>query len=158
MVSPSGVQVRRRDKQRHHHAELEHELTGHPFRYAKVLGLYHADVSYVGHLPGGGRDMVPHRVEFLWVRWYQYLGRQNVHSLDRVDLPSMAAPTSFGFLDPSEVLRAAHIVPHFALGKWRNDGVATSALANDTSPYKAYYINRCVVLFVVLAVLVLDNA
>jgi hypothetical protein len=121
-----------------------HQSEGHPFRYGKVLGLYHADVSYIGRLPAGGKDMTPHRVEFLWIRWYRFLGRLNGRSLDRVDFPPMAAPASFGFLDPSDVVRAVHIVPHFALGKLRDDGVAISALANDSNPYKAYYINRYV--------------
>src|SRR5215475_6127340 len=40
----------------------------HWFRYARVLGIYHANIVYAGH---GRLDYQPHRVEFLWVRWYQ---------------------------------------------------------------------------------------
>ncbi|KAH6911227.1 hypothetical protein BKA70DRAFT_1220261 [Coprinopsis sp. MPI-PUGE-AT-0042] len=54
----------------------------------------------------------------------------------------MASPASFGFLDPRDALQAVQIIPHFALGKLRESSIAISALANDSDPYKAYYVNR----------------
>ena len=42
----------------------------HPFRYARVLGVYHANLVYVGP---GMVDYQPIRVEFLWVRWYKHM-------------------------------------------------------------------------------------
>jgi hypothetical protein len=40
----------------------------HPFWYACVLGIYHVNVIYISK---GNVDYLPHRLEFLWVRWYE---------------------------------------------------------------------------------------
>jgi hypothetical protein len=39
-------------------------LHGHPFWYARVLGIYHTNVIYTGE---GNADFLPRRLEFLWV-------------------------------------------------------------------------------------------
>src|ERR1700722_3457156 len=41
----------------------------HPFMYARVLGIYHANVIYTGE---GMVDYQARRVEFLWIRWFEY--------------------------------------------------------------------------------------
>ena len=40
----------------------------HPFWYARILGVFHANVVYTG---AGMRDYAPRRLEFLWVRWFE---------------------------------------------------------------------------------------
>ena len=38
----------------------------HPYWYARILGIYHADVCYIGSNPAVPRG--PQRMEFLFVR------------------------------------------------------------------------------------------
>jgi hypothetical protein len=49
---------------------------------------------------------------------------------------------TFGFLDPSDVLRSCHIIPAFAKGKLHADGKGLSALAHDSPDWTMYYVNR----------------
>jgi hypothetical protein len=118
--------------------------TAHPFRYAKVLGIFHADVCYLGPLKDGRRDLCPRRVDFLWVRWYKVLPRDENHplALDRVAFHPINSEEAFGFVDPTEVIRAVHLIPQFAEGMLRTDGSLSSAWANDEHPWKYFYINR----------------
>ena len=37
---------------------------GHPFKYARVLGVYHVNAVYIGP---GSTDYQPCQIEFLWV-------------------------------------------------------------------------------------------
>ena len=46
----------------------------HRFLYARVLGIYHANVIYTGPQ---STDYRPLRMEFLWVRWYTWIQLQN---------------------------------------------------------------------------------
>jgi hypothetical protein len=86
--------------------------TDHPFLYARVVGIYHVNVIFA---PGSGViDYTPHRLHFLWVRWFQYHDAKSKSwadcHLDRVSFPPMAHPDSFGFLDPGDVLQGCHII------------------------------------------------
>ncbi|KJA18172.1 hypothetical protein HYPSUDRAFT_205550 [Hypholoma sublateritium FD-334 SS-4] len=54
----------------------------------------------------------------------------------------MARQDSFGFVDPSLVLRACHILPVFASGKRYADGIGLSTIAGDSNDWKSYYVNR----------------
>lgn len=125
---------------------------GHPFWYARVLGIFHANVIYIGQ---GNNDYSPRRLEFLWVRWYEVEHHaKHTHELDRVHFPSVAHSDSFGFLDPADVLRSCHVIPLAKMGlKYPVSGVGISALSQDDKDWNAYVINRyephliCVVLF-----------
>jgi hypothetical protein len=119
----------------------------HPFCYARVLGIFHANVIYLGEQ---NLDYRPRRLEFLWVRWYNI--EQGVRTgwkalkLDRVHFPLMTGNIgAFGFLDPVDVLRGCHIIPAFSRGLVHSDGKLFSNLAQDQNDWSAYYINRCVV-------------
>jgi hypothetical protein len=115
----------------------------HPFRYAQVLGIYHANVVYVGP---GMLDYQPRRIEFLWVRWYQNVGLErtgwNGRKLDRIQFPPVSSDDAFGFIDPSDVLRTCHVIPAFARGKRYWDGKGLSCCAQDSSEWAEYYVNR----------------
>lgn len=121
---------------------LSREPTDHPFCYARVLGVYHANVIYIGP---GLKDYQPRRMEFLWVRWFEVM---NCHSsldhtaLDAVRFPPMAEADAFGFVDPADILRCCHIIPAFAYGRLHPDGVAMSYHARDAADWKRYYVNR----------------
>jgi hypothetical protein len=120
-------------------------LDSHPFLYARVLGVYHANIIYVGE---GMLDYKPRRLEFLWVRWYDIIQPQAPTSswdkfkLDSLCFPPMKDHESFGFIDPKHVLRGCHIIPNFAKGKRHLDGKGISLLAKDGNDYKEYYVGR----------------
>jgi hypothetical protein len=115
----------------------------HPYLYARVLGIYHVNATYIGP---GMIDYRTHRIDFLWVRWYQYVDRcSSQHaSLDRVCFPPMAEPEAFGFVDPDDILRCCHIIPRFTQGLQHLDGKGISHCAQDKMDWQCYYINRCV--------------
>ncbi|KIY47950.1 hypothetical protein FISHEDRAFT_44296 [Fistulina hepatica ATCC 64428] len=82
---------------------------GHPFWYAQVLGIFHADV-YSSH-PNAKRDQFG-RMDFLWVRWFSnepdWLSnprsrKPRLHKIGFQVAPS-DDPYVFGFLDPAEVI------------------------------------------------------
>jgi len=118
---------------------------GHPLRYGRVLGIYHANVIYAGT---GMVDYQPRRLEFLWVRWYHRIETLNTgwgaRKLDRVRFPPVTSDGAFGFVDPSDVLRCCHIIPAFSHGKVHVDGRGLSRCARDSSDWVAYYVNRWV--------------
>lgn len=131
---------------------LSPESGGHPFWYARVLGVYHANVVYVGP---GMLDYRSHRMEFLWVRHFEVVHDAPIgwSALDRVrflpmvrrDQISQGKPQAFGFIDPSHVLRACHIVPASASGRLHPDGIAMSKHAQDGKDYIGYDVNRFLV-------------
>jgi hypothetical protein len=115
----------------------------HPFKYARVLGIYHVNVVYVGP---GMLNYEPHKLEFLWVRWYRTIETTRAgwggRKLDRLQFAPWGADDAFGFLDPSDVLRSCHIIPAFATGKRHADRKSLSFLAHDSTDWTAYYVNR----------------
>jgi hypothetical protein len=115
----------------------------HHFLYARVLGVYHANVIYTGP---GMRDYKGRRLDFLWVRWYEVVNPASSgwHSsrLDSLHFLPMNADDAFGFVDPKDVLRGCHIMPNFAKGKRHTDGVGVSRSAKDSKDYSRYYVGR----------------
>lgn len=116
----------------------------HPFRYARVLGIYHVNVQYAG---SGMIDFTPRRMEFLWVRWFQqYSGpTSSPTALERLSFPPMARKEAFGFIDPNDVLRSCHVIPAFSQGpRYGKEDPGLSRSAQDSGDWKAYYFNQCV--------------
>jgi len=81
--------------------EDEEGAKWHPYWYAKVLGIFHVNVRHSGF-------METERMEFLWVHWF---GRDTDHKggfktcrLHRIGLMDSEDPTSYEFLNPSDVL------------------------------------------------------
>ena len=125
--------------------DCDKEIRYHPYLYARTLGIYHANVVYVGP---GMVDYQPRRLDFLWVRWYQrcelteisdILGWKSYH-LDQLSFPPMASEDAFGFVDPSDVLRSCHVIPQFAKGRKYSDGRPLSKSARDGEDWTEYYI------------------
>jgi hypothetical protein len=91
----------------------------HPYWYARVLGVFHMEVW----LNTGSRPIKRH-LELLWVRWLAVL-RNYKSGLNQARLPKIAFveesdPDAFGFLDPGQVIRGAHLIPAFASGRGVN--------------------------------------
>lgn len=119
--------------------------SGHPFRYARVLGIYHADVIHI--LPGHEASL--HTVQFLWVQWYTYdtsykagFKYRRLHRLAPMPLDN---PLSCGFLDPDDIVRGVHLIPVFAHGTAMDFGELGAHTSNQSSsellPWKLYYVN-----------------
>lgn len=113
------------------------------FRYGRVLGTYHVKAIYTGP---GMPNHNSHRMEFLWVRWYDEVGRAGTGwdhmKLDRLHFAPLGDDDAFGIVDPSDVLRGCHVIPRFSLGIRYSDSIGRSALAKDSLDWKEYYVNR----------------
>lgn len=109
------------------------------FLYARVLGIYHANMVYTGP---GTIDFQPRRMEFLWVRWFQPNTPVGWDSrrLECIKFFPVEHEYAFGFLDPDVVLRSCHILPKHALGQ--PSGLGLSPIAKDKNDWYHYYINR----------------
>ena len=80
----------------------------HPVRYARVLGIYHVNVIYIG---SGMLDYNVRCFDFLWVRWYQQpiprsgdFNGCDTWRLDQLAFFPVFHPSAFGFVDPADVL------------------------------------------------------
>ncbi|KAF6742787.1 hypothetical protein DFP72DRAFT_829608 [Ephemerocybe angulata] len=117
--------------------------TEHPYVYAKVLGIFHANVLYVGTLSDGTRCLDSHRIDLLWVHWYNILQAgesRETFQLDRLTLEPLDSGSALDFLDPKDVIRGVHIVPRFSQGK--NPPVPKSRWVGKQDSWKAYHISR----------------
>jgi hypothetical protein len=122
------------------------ETTGHPFAYARILGICHAEVIH--NVPGASK--VPVNIQFLWVRWFRYdtcwksgFKHKRLHRLEF--LPA-SDPGTFGFLDPDEVIRGSHIIPAFAHKRTSELlGESIARNADESSDWRYYYVAMFVV-------------
>jgi len=87
---------------------------GHPYWYARVLEIFHASVLHVGPQ---SKSLQPQQMEFMLVRWFgrdmTKLGGWKSQRLHRIGFIS-ADSTPFGFMDPTRIVRAVHLIPAFA--------------------------------------------
>jgi hypothetical protein len=100
---------------------------GHPYLYGRIIGIFHV---YVRNTTRFSTDFQEQRMDVLWVRWYQY--DEDFHwgwerkRLPRVYFPPATDPDAFGFVDPRDVIRGAHLIPVF------DSGVTDSSLPEDS--------------------------
>ncbi|RDB15375.1 hypothetical protein Hypma_004647 [Hypsizygus marmoreus] len=90
------------------------EDSSHPFDYARIVGVFHADIVLAG--PDACRT--PTSLEFLFVRGSALIPPITLvsrGSLHRVEFLPVADKGAFGFLNPDEVIRGAHLSPPSAL-------------------------------------------
>jgi hypothetical protein len=91
------------------------EDSDHPYLYARVIGIFHAQVRDLKY----SRDWK--RKEFLLVRWYDVVdaasGGFKAKRLYRVCFMPGDDPWTFDFVNPKHVVRAAHLIPRFCLGR-----------------------------------------
>ncbi len=96
----------------------EIEPGAHPFWYASVVGVFHAEVQHSGVQSHNFRFR---HMEFLWVRWLgvvpcQSFGRKKA-KLPKIGFVPDSDEFSFGFLDPALVIRGCHLIPSFSDGR-----------------------------------------
>lgn len=126
----------------------EDEDHTHPYRYGRLIDIFTVPVHYKGskQMVGARRQ----RLRVLWVRWYE----RDIHSyedgfstlrLPRISFIDSTDPDAHGFIDPTLVLRAAHLIPAFhhqlASPQPLPDSHATRFLAHD---WNFYYANMYV--------------
>lgn len=118
------------------------------WQYGRVIGIHHVNVVYTGT---GMIDYQPQRLEFLQVRWFQqpikdrHEEKNNWESLqlDCLEFLPIDEQDAFGFLDPADVVRSAHIIPRFSQGD--TPYTETSQLKKKRD-WQLYYVNRSVLL------------
>lgn len=130
-----------------HHRDImvladEETASEDPYLYARVIAIFHVNVISTGP---SATDFRPRRIEFLWVRWYTSnlrarAGGWNNSAMDRIQFPPVASPESFGFLDPANVMRGAHIVPAFSTGTRHMDKRGMSKCGMDSEDWNSYYV------------------
>ncbi|KZV99192.1 hypothetical protein EXIGLDRAFT_712500 [Exidia glandulosa HHB12029] len=109
----------------------------HPFRYARVLRVFHALVTHPILAPR------PVRVELLWVRWFQNVkpfdAAWDRKELQTVQFVHATEDDAFGFVNPAQVLRACHVIPSFADGRTK-DLLGPSLFRPPEGDWAAFYV------------------
>lgn len=122
----------------------------HPYWYARTLGIYHANVRYVGP---GSKSPEPQKMDFLFVRWF---GRDpepqpgwKAKRLIRLGFVPGNSGSAFGFLDPGQVIRAVHLIPAFKWGRVTSKYLPRSLIARGSkdpdSDWQLYYVGMYVI-------------
>ena len=111
------------------------------FWYARVIAIFHVNVRLASE-----EDF--RRLDILWVRWYGE--DSNCHSgfsaqrLPRLGLIPHNTTAPFGFIDPNDVVRAAHLIPAFAYGHpnfYLPPSRAARAACENGEDWTYYYVN-----------------
>ncbi|KAG8699804.1 hypothetical protein FRC08_005094 [Ceratobasidium sp. 394] len=118
------------------------EVGANRFWYARVLGIYHANVSYNGS--------IAKRMDFLWVRWLARMtdvpGGWETCRLDQVGyFPDSTQYHAFEFVDPVDAIRAVHLIPRFAgnqTGEYLESVNSVAADTRSVGDWKHYYVGR----------------
>jgi hypothetical protein len=116
----------------------------HPFWYARVLGVFHAQVYHIGP---SAKNRSIQRLEFLWVRWFGMVPGcrygPSIARLPKVGFMHSADESAFGFLDPSLVIRGCHLIPAFVDGRTSELLSSPTSIARpigETDDWAAFYV------------------
>ncbi len=107
-----------------------------PYWYARVIGIFHGLVSS-SHPEV--KDRLPHHMDFLWVRWFgvepgRYRSGFCYAHLPKIGFVESTDDYAFTFLDPSQVIRGAHLIPAFMEGRTSALLPAPKSVARVLSP------------------------
>ena len=106
----------------------------YPWMYARVLGIYHANV-----IPPG--SVSAQRVECFHVCWLQtdftIASGTSAQRLEHIHFFPNDTGASFGFVHPSHAIRACHLIPAFRHGRTLN--YLPSSFARDPKGKWRYY-------------------
>jgi hypothetical protein len=121
------------------------EDSEHPFEYARILGIFHLD--FIHHSPSATSN-APVSMEVLWVRWYchdaTYHAGFKKRRLHRIQfIPETDPSAAFGFLNPDEVIRGAHLIPAFHYGPTEDllRGETIAREEGEVDDWKYFYVN-----------------
>lgn len=137
--------------------EDDDEPDKHPYWYARIVGIFHADVRYIGD---GSRSMEYERLDFVWVRWFGRdltapggFAAKRLHRIGFVSDDGNGTSGAFGFLDPRFIIRAVHLIPAFHHGRTPELLKGPSMVrryateqedGHDDEDWQFYYVNMCV--------------
>lgn len=114
----------------------------HPYCYARVLGIFHTQVQLNS---SRSRNRELHRIEFLWVRWYDIdeKARVGFEANRQFQLKFRTGSQAFGFVNPANILRAVHLIPNFHKSTTTHFLERSIARRNDENneDYYRYYVN-----------------
>jgi hypothetical protein len=125
-----------------------------PFWYARVLGIFHANV-WTDHpnLP----DQSVCQMDFLWVRWFgtepDWHSGSHQAKLPKIGFVDASDDFAFTFLDPAHVIRGCHLIPAFDAGRtslllpYQNSIAQQPQDANEIDDWVNFYVNMQVELF-----------
>lgn len=123
------------------HANVIVQGSQDKFWYARVLAIFHINVRLA-------TDEEFKRMDILWVRWYgedlSWKSGPSAMRLPRMGFIPHSEPAAFGFIDPREVVRGAHMIPAFAHGRtsfYLPPSPAARALCEDDEDWTYYYVN-----------------
>jgi hypothetical protein len=124
--------------------------------FARICGIFHVQATYHG---GDDFDPQPQILDFLFIRWY---GRSkdnlmtptkpnqpsgfSTRTLHAVGFVNEAVDNSpaFGFLDPRQIIRAAHLIPAFDYG-YSDNGIPGDTIVRSESDngqdWSYFYVN-----------------
>ncbi len=119
-----------------------------PYWYARVIGIYHANIWVENPAVPGGTET--RRMDFLWVRWFNY--ELNYRSglrkprLPRIGFVESTDDYAFSFIDPAKVIRGCHLIPAFDLGRSskllpQSCSVARCLNPEDVDDWLKFYVN-----------------
>ncbi|TEB33312.1 hypothetical protein FA13DRAFT_1589061, partial [Coprinellus micaceus] len=114
----------------------------HPYIYARVVGIFHGIVSYVGQLPDGSISYTSHRIDFCWAHWYEFNKANHEFALERASPYPFNSPKALNFFDPADILRAVHLVPQFSLRRMDTGLPAKTRWGSKQPLWSTYFINR----------------
>jgi len=119
-----------------------------PYWYARVLGVYHANVWVENSAIRGGRNVRP--MDFLWVRWFgeepgYRSGFCQAH-LPKIGFVESTDDFAFSFVDPANVVRGCHLIPTFSAGRStdllpHHHSAARCAHPEDVDDWLNFYVN-----------------
>jgi len=115
----------------------------HPYWYARIIGIFHANVFHVDPMSTSPGDT--HTMDFLWVHWFghdtKYRSRFKACRLPHIGFFNRNDEGAFGFLDPNNVIRATHFMPAFSQGSsWELLGPSIAHNQKDEEEWLRYYI------------------
>ena len=130
----------------------------HLYRYARVLGIYHVYERHRATINTAWSEKK--RIEILWVRWFR-IDSSRPSGWTAARLPTVTfimdeadGTDAYGFVNPQDVIRSAHIIPAFDSEDIGTDflddstrrSVAHSHRENEDSgrenfDYGCYYVN-----------------
>ena len=123
----------------------ENSPNAHPFWYCQVIRVFHISVLHVGP---NAWSRSPQIMELLWVRWLGVEPRYNwglwEARLPKVGFVPDTDDLTFGFLDPSLVIRGCHLIPCFSDGRMAallRQGASVARRPSEDDDWCSFYVN-----------------
>ncbi|KJA14397.1 hypothetical protein HYPSUDRAFT_142984 [Hypholoma sublateritium FD-334 SS-4] len=124
------------------------EAGAEPYWYARVIGIYHANVWAENPAIIGGRTA--RRMDFLWVRWFGdepgYRSGFRKARLPKIGFVESTDEFAFSFVDPANVIRGCHLIPAFNAGRStellpQSCSIARRLNPGDVDDWLNFYVN-----------------